>query len=171
MWFNSTTRDIFRSHYVKKRGAAAFVFWKTVLGCDHYVGRGRLPPDVGLQLYYALLDCHLTHGCDTAIDVDETSFAQLNGLNLVFLRRILGVGKRSGVAQLYSELGVYPLRVRRALLALQYLGYLFDLPDEHFARKSLVEADRLRSLDFSSWYGDLAIVLRDLPFAAPALPS
>ncbi|KAK6969271.1 hypothetical protein R3P38DRAFT_3298591 [Favolaschia claudopus] len=149
--FNSTTRDIFRSHYKLKHETTAYVFWKTILGCDHYVGRGHLPPEVGRQLYYALIDCHLTHGCDVAIDVDETSF---------ILRRILGVGKRSGIAQLYSELGVYPLRVRRVLLALRYLAYL----------KALYEADRLRNAGQSSWYEDIAIVLRDLPFATPTLP-
>ncbi|KAK6977940.1 hypothetical protein R3P38DRAFT_2747256 [Favolaschia claudopus] len=168
--FNSTTRDIFRSHYKLKHETTAYVFWKTILGCDHYVGRGRLPPEVGRQLYYALLDCHLTHGCDVAIDVDETSFALLNGVNLVILRRILGVGKRSGIPQLYSELGIYPLRVRRVLLALRYLAYLVDQPQSHFAWKSLYEADRLRNAGHSSWYGDIAAVLHELPFAAPTLP-
>ncbi|KAK6974192.1 hypothetical protein R3P38DRAFT_2399045, partial [Favolaschia claudopus] len=128
---------IFRSHYKLKHETTAYVFWKTILGCDHYVGRGHLPPEVGRQLYYALVDCHLTHGCDVAIDVDETSFALLNGINLVILRRILGVGKRSGIAQLYSELGIYPLRVRRVLLALRYLAYLRDQPESHFAWKAL----------------------------------
>ncbi|KAK6984369.1 hypothetical protein R3P38DRAFT_2441293, partial [Favolaschia claudopus] len=170
MLFNSTTRDVFRAHYELKRKTTAFVFWKTILGCDHYVGRGHLPPEVGRQLYYALIDCHLTHGCDLAIDVDETSFGLLNGLNCVILRRILGVGKRSGIPQLYSELGIYPLRVRRALLALRYLGYLVAQPESHLARKALFEADHLRSNGHSSWFGDIAIVLRDLPFATPTLP-
>ncbi|KAJ7048158.1 hypothetical protein C8F01DRAFT_155735 [Mycena amicta] len=171
VWFSSVTRDIFRTHYEQKRETAAFVFWKTVLGCDHFVGRGRLPPDIGCQLYYALVDCHLTHACDIALDVDPTSFERLDSLNRILLRRILGVGKRSGVIQLYSELGIYPLRVRRIKLALSFLRYLVALPDSHLARKSLQEADRLRNLGYSSWMGDLAIVLGSLPFTMPPLPT
>ncbi|KAJ7207631.1 hypothetical protein GGX14DRAFT_635742 [Mycena pura] len=73
--------------------------------------------------------------------------------------------------QLYSELGIYPLRVRRAELALRYLRYLVQLPDQRLAREALQEADRLRRRSTPSWTGDLAIVLRDLPFEMPSLPS
>ncbi|KAJ7067786.1 MA3 domain-containing protein [Mycena amicta] len=78
------------------------------------------------------------------LDVDPRSFDQLEDINLAVLRRILGVGHRSGIPQLYSELGVYPLRVRRLELALSYLRYLLKLPESHLARKALAEADRLR---------------------------
>ncbi|KAJ7193534.1 hypothetical protein GGX14DRAFT_405437 [Mycena pura] len=151
VWFTSVTRDIFHGHYERKRGSAGYVFWKTVLSCDHFVGRGRLPPDIGCQLYYALIDCHLTHGCDVTLDVDSTSFELLDGLNRVMLRRILGVGKRSGIVQLYSELGIYPLRSPPA-------------------KKALQVADTLRHDSYSSWMGDLAYVLNDLPFDMPSLP-
>ncbi|KAJ7060695.1 hypothetical protein C8F01DRAFT_952386, partial [Mycena amicta] len=171
IWFDSTCRDIFRTHYERKHDAAAFVFWKTILGCDLYVGRGCLPPEVACQLYYALIDCHLTHGCDVMLDVDPVSFALLDSINLSVLRRILGVGKRSGKPQLYSELGIYPLAVRRAELALRYLRYLISLPSTHLARKALDESDHLRRRGKSSWSGDLAIVLRDLPFPTPHLPT
>ncbi|KAJ7230736.1 hypothetical protein GGX14DRAFT_343851, partial [Mycena pura] len=171
MWFNSTTRDIFRTHYEKKCAAAAYVSWKTVLGCDHYVGRGRLPPLVGCQLYYALIDCHLIHGYDVALDVDKTSMELLDSLNRVILHRILGVGKHSGIVQLYSELGIYPLHVRHTELAIWYLRYLLALPSTHLAHKALEEADRLCRKTKSSWLGDLAFVLGNLPFMAPTLPS
>nr|GAT46238.1 predicted protein [Mycena chlorophos] len=171
IWFDSTCRDIFRAHYEHKHNAAAYVYWKTILGCDLYVGHGRLPPDVACQLYYALVDPHLTHGCDVMLDVDPVSFAWLDDLNRSILRRILGVGSRSGKPQLYSELGIYPLAVRRAELALHYLRYLTTLPDSHLARKALHEADRLRRKGKSSWTGDLARVLADLPFHIRRLPS
>ncbi|KAJ7195307.1 hypothetical protein GGX14DRAFT_404011 [Mycena pura] len=81
------------------------------------------------------------------------------------------VGKRSGVPQLYSELGIYPLRARRAELAVGYLRYLISLPDSHYARKAAVEADRLRLGNHPSWMGDLALVLNAVPFATPPLPA
>ncbi|KAJ7059171.1 hypothetical protein C8F01DRAFT_989662 [Mycena amicta] len=171
IWFDSTTRDIFRAHYEHKHAAAAFVYWKTILGCDLYVGRGRLPPDVACQLYYALIDCHLTHGCDIMLDVDSVSFAWLENLNRAILRRMLGVGTRSGIPQLYSELGIYPLAVRRLELALRYLKYLVPLGETHLAKKALLEADHLRRRGKASWMGDLAHVMRDLPFDLPRLPS
>jgi hypothetical protein len=122
-------------------------------------------------LYYALIDCHLTHGCDVMLDVDPASFAWLDDLNPAILRKILGVGKRSGIPQLYSELGIYPLAVRRLELALKYLAYLVALPDSHLAKKALLEADHLRRRSKPSWMGDLARVMRDLPFPMPRLPS
>ncbi|KAJ7190388.1 hypothetical protein GGX14DRAFT_408082 [Mycena pura] len=171
--FCSTFRDIFRVHYERKYDAAAYVFWKMVLGCDHFVGRGRLPPEIGCQLYYALIDCHLTHACDVVLDVDTTSFKLLDALNNTILRRLLGVGKQSGIPQLYSELGIYPLRARRAELAVRYLRYLISLPDSesHYARMATVEADRLRHANHSSWMADLALVLNALPFTTPPLPA
>ncbi|KAJ7074117.1 hypothetical protein C8F01DRAFT_8849 [Mycena amicta] len=171
VWFTSVYRDIFRAHYKHKTAAASYVFWRSVIGCDLYVGRGRLPPVVGLQLYYALIDCHLIHGCDVMLDVDPRSFDQLEDINLAVLRRILGVGHRSGIPQLYSELGVYPLRVRRLELALSYLRYLLKLPQSHLARKALAEADRLRCSGHSSWLGDLHWAMSSFPFSLPRLRS
>ncbi|KAF7306250.1 hypothetical protein MIND_00415600 [Mycena indigotica] len=171
IWFDSTCRDIFRAHYEHKHDTAARVFWKTVMGCELYVGRGRLPADVSCQLYYALLDPHFTHGCDVMLDVDPQSFGRLERLNRSILRRILGLGRRSGIAQLYSELGIYPLEVRRAQLALRFLRYLLDLPASQLAYKALAESDCLRRKNKSSWMGDLALVLAQLPFPMPRLPS
>ncbi|KAJ7052449.1 hypothetical protein C8F01DRAFT_997965 [Mycena amicta] len=130
IWFNSTTCDIFRAHYEQKHNAAAYAFWKTILGCDLYVGRGCLPPDIASQLYYVLIDCHLTHGCNVMLDVDPVSFAWLDDLNRAILCRILGVGSHSGKPQLYSELGIYPLKIHCLELALRYLKYLVG-PAQH----------------------------------------
>ncbi|KAJ7647257.1 hypothetical protein FB45DRAFT_892889 [Roridomyces roridus] len=175
IWFTSVQRDILtlRVHYEKKEGAASYVFWRSILGCDLFVGRGRLPPTVGLQLYYAVIDCHLTHGADMILDVDNTSSNLLDDLNRMVLRRILGLGRRSGIPQLYSELGVYPLRVRRLELALRYLRYLIALPESHLARKALTESNRLRCSGSASWLGDISFVMRSLPFSSPlpVLPS
>ncbi|KAJ7290577.1 hypothetical protein C8J57DRAFT_975199, partial [Mycena rebaudengoi] len=143
--FTSVKRDIFRSHYEHKQKTASYVFWRIVLGCNLYVGRGRLPPIVGCQLYYAPIDCHLTHASGMIIHVDPVSFALVEDLNLTILRKILGLGARSGIPQLYLQLGVYPLHMRRLELAVRYLTYLLGPPHQHLAYKALLEADRLRS--------------------------
>ncbi|KAL1671323.1 hypothetical protein EV122DRAFT_256580 [Schizophyllum commune] len=54
-----------------------------------------------------------------------------------------------------------PLRVRRILLALRYLGYLLALPDDHFAKLALEESFRLARRGRSSWVSDLRHVLVD----------
>ncbi|KAJ7193952.1 hypothetical protein GGX14DRAFT_587410 [Mycena pura] len=137
---------MFRAHYQHKRDSTNYVFWKTVVGCDLYLGYGHLPPIVGCQLYYALLDCHLTHGSNMILDVDPISFHLLDGVNHLVLRRILGLGHHSGIPQLYSELGIYPLL-------------------------ALTDAESLRACGFASWLGDMAYVLRNLPFDMPPLPT
>ncbi|KAJ7060818.1 hypothetical protein C8F01DRAFT_175498 [Mycena amicta] len=95
----------------------------------------------------------------------------LEDVHHIILRRILGVGPNSGLFQLYSELGIYPLRVRRAMLALRYLRYLIQLPPGNIARKALEAADRLRRKQKHDWLGDLASVLNSLPFPTERLPS
>ncbi|KAJ7051442.1 hypothetical protein C8F01DRAFT_959359, partial [Mycena amicta] len=165
------TRDIFRKHYEEKASAARKAYWGVIGGCELFVGRGRLPPTVACDMYYALVDCHLTHGCDVVVDVDPLSFAMINDENLKILRAILGVGYNSTWPQLYTELGVYPLWVRRVELALGFLRYVVTLKPSHLVYKAMQESDRLRRKGFSCWMGDLARSIRSFPFPMARLHS
>nr|GAT51027.1 predicted protein [Mycena chlorophos] len=152
IWFDSTCRDIFRAHYEHKHNAAAYVYWKTILGCDLYVGHGRLPPDVACQLYYASVDPHLTHGCDVMLDVDPVSFAWLDSLNRSILRRILGLcdasNSPSAISAISPRSRIRISRTRRC-------------------KKRIICAER----GSRRGPGDLARVLEDLPFNVRRLPS
>jgi hypothetical protein len=77
IWLQSTSRDIFATHY-RKKSEAAVASARSVFGCERLVGRSRIPPHVARLLYLALIDCHLTHGCNVAVDVDPSS------MNLLF---------------------------------------------------------------------------------------
>ncbi|KAJ7050461.1 hypothetical protein C8F01DRAFT_1264134 [Mycena amicta] len=155
LWLCSTTLDLFRihDHYAEKANTAMKAYRGGFKIIEKFVGRGRLP---------LLSDANY---------VDSTSVELLEDVHHTILRNILGVGKKSGLFQLYSELGIYPVRIRRADLALRYLRYLIQLPDDNIARKALEVADRLRRKRCHSWLGDLAAVLRGLPFPTERLPS
>jgi len=94
-----------------------------------------------------------------------------DGVEHLILRRILGLEHHSGIPQLYSGLGIYPLLVRRLELAMRYLSYLLALPASHLAWKALTDAESLRASGFSSWLGDMAYVLHNLPFDMPPLEA
>ncbi|KAI5827202.1 hypothetical protein K523DRAFT_247356, partial [Schizophyllum commune Tattone D] len=74
-------------------------------------------------------------------------------------RRLLGLNPSSICGVLFTETGLMPLRVRRVLLALRYLGYLLALPDDHFAKLAVEESFRLARSGQSSWVSDLRHVL------------
>ncbi|OCH92313.1 hypothetical protein OBBRIDRAFT_727045, partial [Obba rivulosa] len=66
-------------------------------------------------LYMALVDPHLTYGCDIALDVDPTLLAQLEVVQHYHLRRVLGLSARSVTFVLFIETGLQPLRYRGVL--------------------------------------------------------
>ncbi|KAJ7830870.1 hypothetical protein B0H14DRAFT_3464430 [Mycena olivaceomarginata] len=94
---------------------------------------GCLPPPQGIQLYMAQIDPHLTFGCEVALDVTDTHVSKLEDVQNEFLRRLLGLNRRSVLAVLFSETGVIPLRYRRLSLAIGYLAHLVTLPPNHLA--------------------------------------
>ncbi|KAK0473359.1 hypothetical protein IW261DRAFT_1569773 [Armillaria novae-zelandiae] len=67
------------------------------------------------------VDSHLIPACDVPIDIDPTLVTHLERMQkLLVLRRLLGVAKRSPVATLFSETGMWPIRYRWIMLALRY---------------------------------------------------
>nr|GAT48048.1 predicted protein [Mycena chlorophos] len=169
--FASGLRDIFRKHYAEKAESARKAYWATIAACDHYLGHGRLPPTIACNMYYALIDCHLTHACEVVLDVDPVSFALLEAQNVDILRKILGVGSHSSWPQLYTELGIYPLFVRRLEIPIRFLRDVVNLDPSFTVYRAMQESDRLRRKGFSSWLGDLSALLRSLPFPMPHLRS
>jgi hypothetical protein len=53
------------------------------------------------------------------LDIDLKSLARLERVQVKFLRRMLGVGRRSVKAVLFSETGIWPIKYRRVHLALK----------------------------------------------------
>ncbi|KAJ7181846.1 hypothetical protein C8R46DRAFT_885118, partial [Mycena filopes] len=71
-----------------------------------------LPAREGRRLYMACIDPHLISGADVMVDIDDTALGKLEKVQTSFLRRLLGVGRFSMHAPLFTELGLVPLRYR-----------------------------------------------------------
>ncbi|KAJ7060042.1 hypothetical protein C8F01DRAFT_1254154 [Mycena amicta] len=81
---------------------------------------------------------------------------QLQKVENMYWRRILGLGARSLTVVLFSETGVWPIKYRRAFLALKYLRYLLTLHahDDRPAQPAwhtLNESIRLAQQRKASW--------------------
>ncbi|KAJ7060065.1 hypothetical protein C8F01DRAFT_989014, partial [Mycena amicta] len=78
------------------------------------------------NMYIAWVDPYLIAGCEIFPD-DAKSLRRLQKVENMYWRRILGLGARSLTVVLFSETGVWPIKYRRAFLALKYLRYLLTL--------------------------------------------
>ena len=118
--FKSTHRFIFASHYINKVSKAHNMVF-TIFAMESVVG--TIPPCEGLQLYKSRTDPHLTFAAEVAVDVDDSFFALLEDVQVLFLCRLLGLHTRSMPmrALLFTETGIMPIRYCRVILALRYL--------------------------------------------------
>ncbi|KAI0064582.1 hypothetical protein BV25DRAFT_1906569 [Artomyces pyxidatus] len=136
----STHRNIFARHYEAKARKGRSVAHVT-LGLKSMVG--RLPPREGTHLYMARVDPHLIHACDIIPDVDLSLLAQLEAVQVTFLRRLLGLSACSMRAFLSTETGLEPLQYRRIRLLLRFLKYALASTDHliyHAVQSSLALA-------------------------------
>lgn len=125
---------------------------------------GDIPPEIALYLYGMLVDPHLIHGCEVALDVNEGALRELVEVHVAFLRRALGLGSRCMVAILSTETGELELRYRRLFVALDFLLYVILCPEEMWVRQALVESLNVEFEGGESWITDLQKVIRRLPF-------
>ncbi|KAF8211814.1 hypothetical protein K438DRAFT_1569073, partial [Mycena galopus ATCC 62051] len=159
---NSTKRNIFADHYEKKASKARVVA-QTMLGLESTVG--VIPVWEARKMYSALVDPHLTHGCEISLDVDLSLLSLLESVQVSFLRRVLGLNKRSVIAPLYTETGLMPLRFRRVILALNHLRYLTTLKNTgRYVRLAEEDSVNLSDEGKASWVMDLQYVIHNLPF-------
>ncbi|KAJ7185044.1 hypothetical protein C8R46DRAFT_832356, partial [Mycena filopes] len=114
--FETGAKCIWREQYkvkAKKASTAANV----LLGLNRFVG--TLPAWDMRTLYMARVDPYLIAGCEICLDVNEQGLRLLEKVQCKFLRRMLGIGSRSLKVVLFSETGIWPIRYRRAHLALK----------------------------------------------------
>lgn len=90
-----------------------------ILGMDLDVG--RLPPWIARLPYVARVDAYLKGGADIIPDIDKLA-NPLEDVQIMFLRRILGLGPSSQHAPLFTETGNTPLRFSSAVPALRGLA-------------------------------------------------
>ncbi|KAJ7309309.1 hypothetical protein DFH08DRAFT_1049982 [Mycena albidolilacea] len=158
---NSTKRNIFEDRHSKKASKVRAIA-ETLLGLESMVG--VLPVWEARKLYMALVDPHLTHGCEISLDVDPDLLKLLEDVQNDFLRRILGLNKRSMTAPLFTETGLVPLRFRRVALALTHLRYLATLKADRYVRVASDDSVQLSDDGKASWAMNLRYVIHNLPF-------
>ncbi len=161
----STARNIFKPHYVAKEKAARKVA-NGALALQQFIG--PIPPPIALRMYRALVEPHLTYGCEICIDVQPSVLEPLEKVELAFLRRVLSLGTQCQRAPLYLETGLWPLRYRRLFLALRYLHYILTDGPEYLRaayRDGFALANRSPELGgpAPSWWSDLYLALVTLP--------
>ncbi|KAJ7451708.1 hypothetical protein B0H11DRAFT_1689775, partial [Mycena galericulata] len=123
---------------------------------------GELPAWDARTLYIVRVDPYLTAGCDVCLDMDTKSLASLERVRVKFLRRMLGLGRRSLRAVLFSETGIWPIKYCCLYLALKYLCYLLELDPKRPASNALHESMKLATEQRLSGINDLRILLSRL---------
>ncbi|PBK70886.1 hypothetical protein ARMSODRAFT_955610 [Armillaria solidipes] len=153
------TLSIFKEHYYVKASKVRKSV-NALFGAENFMG--TIPPKDGIAIYMATVDPHLMSACDISINIDATLLTQLERIQKLFIRRLLGVTNHSPVALLFSETGMWPVKYRRIILALRYWQYALSLPDDHFLSIAMAESLTLAlytRAKKSSWISDLARVL------------
>ncbi|KAF9025823.1 hypothetical protein BDZ89DRAFT_922020, partial [Hymenopellis radicata] len=159
--FTSTKRDIFFAHYVAKAVKAMRVA-SVIFSLENHVG--VLTVSMGCRLYQACVDPHLTFGSEVAIDVHAAGIARLEKVQVYFLRRLLGLTRRSTTMPLYTETGMMPLRYRRVILALRYVQYTLNVKEHVLAASGVKDSLNLHNQRMPGWVMDLEYVLCRLPW-------
>ncbi|KZV93920.1 hypothetical protein EXIGLDRAFT_595836, partial [Exidia glandulosa HHB12029] len=132
---------------------------------------GAIPPWEGRQLYTAQIDPHLVWGCEVTGVGTVAQLSQLEDVQHTFLRRLLGLQKRSQICILFSETGLWPLKFRRLALQLRYLCYTLSLPDTHLASRAVKESIQAARITQSGWFSDLQRAVAAIGLALSADPS
>ncbi|PBK81425.1 hypothetical protein ARMGADRAFT_1048816 [Armillaria gallica] len=132
---SSTDRSIFCSptHYYIKASKARKSM-NALFGAEKFVG--TIPPKEGISIYMATVDPHLMSACDVSI-------------NKTFIRRLLGIAKR-------SPTGMWPVKYRRLMLTLCYWR-------DHFLAHAVKDATDLAMVAKPSWISDLVNALHFSP--------
>ncbi|KAF5334107.1 hypothetical protein D9758_016080 [Tetrapyrgos nigripes] len=161
---------IFKPHYEQKAAKARKIAHAT-LHVEQMIG--SLPPADGKTLYTALVDPHLTYGCEVALDTGATLSQLLQKVQSDFLRRLLGFSKRSTLVPLYTETGLSPVLYRRMELAIRYLAYALQRPTNSLVYCAVMESINLHIEGEQSWFTDLLkIIEKNIPESADlAVPS
>ncbi|TFK82999.1 hypothetical protein K466DRAFT_555777 [Polyporus arcularius HHB13444] len=168
----SSARNIFKLHYAAKEKSARKVA-NGALALQQYIG--PIPPLIALRMYRALVEPHLTYGCEIVVDVHPASLQPMEKIEHAFLRRALSLGTHCQLAPLFLETGLWPLRYRRLHLSLRYLAYVLKDGPLFLAaafRDSFPLATRSPDAGgpASSWWSDLYHALASLPVPVHTLP-
>jgi hypothetical protein len=165
--FRSGHCNIFTEIYTTKATKARSC-GHAIFGMETVLGRNQLPSREGKHCTWRGSILRVTQL--PTPDIDDRLLHLLEDVQHSFLRRLLHVNSQSMLAPLYTETGILPLRYRRIILTLRYLGYLVSLPFHHYAKRALSEQQRLRTLRRPCWLTDIEWTLASLAQPLPLPP-
>ncbi|KAL1686947.1 hypothetical protein GGG16DRAFT_38000, partial [Schizophyllum commune] len=114
--FCAAQGDILNMHHLRQASKAHAISGAT-LALINYLG--DLPPALALKLYKSRIDPILCFGCEIGVAIAPATLHALEQVQLNFLRRILGLSKKSRCILPFTETGILPIRYRRLILALR----------------------------------------------------
>ncbi|KAJ3515951.1 hypothetical protein NMY22_g14317 [Coprinellus aureogranulatus] len=157
----SSTPDRFLRQQYKAKEEKAKTACRVISGVQQLVG--ILPVHIATMLYMALVDPHLTHGCDVTVDCVKAAWEILEAVQETYLRKVLNVGMLCMLVILFTETGLVPIRYRRSDFTLRFLLYAMQCPPGHYVREAMRESVALDINGKSSWIGDVRKSIRALP--------
>lgn len=155
----SSSTSLFSDQYKTKRTKARQTA-NVILGLQSHIG--PIPPFDACKLYKARIDPHLIFACELSVDCSKSLLSEIQDIQHLYLRAILGLNPRSTLAVLFTETGITPIKYRRLLVALRFLKYLLGLPPTHLARCAMADSMNLRNSLLPSWFGDLCRKVHEL---------
>lgn len=159
-------KPMFESHRRTKAAAARYI-GHTIMSME--VKTGHLPPMDIKKQYSARMDPHLIYGCEIMPNEYKASIKELETVQRRFLRRMLGVSKRSMVMPLFSETGITPLECRQFIIVLVYLHYLVGRDTDKYVRGAFESSRELAKRGKTSWLKAVNGAAQKLPFECPAV--
>ncbi|KAI4520141.1 hypothetical protein K525DRAFT_177292, partial [Schizophyllum commune Loenen D] len=123
---------------------------------------GNLPPALALKLYKSCIDPILCFGSEIGTAISPASLHALEQVQLNFLRRILGLSKKSMCILPFTETGILPIRYRQLILALRFYKRLLLDNSGSIAAHAFQDACALYMTEKAGWLGDIAYALARL---------
>jgi hypothetical protein len=96
--------------------------------------------------------------------VESDLLKPVEDVQIEFLRRIMGVNKRSLISPLFTGTGLVLLRFKGLILALTHLKYLLAINDDRYVKAAACDSVLLLDSSKASLAMDLRRVIDKLPF-------
>lgn len=106
-----------------------------------------------------------------AVDTNDSCCTPLYKIQILLLRRILGLPNNSIITPVFTELELLPLRTHRLELSLKFLSAAVSLSNDDLVSLALQASSNLRLSGNPSWLMDIDWAVRNLPGSHECLPA
>lgn len=139
--------------HVKRKIANAHAVISTLM-----VARERLgtpSPYRMFRLYVAKVESLFYYGAESCVDCPLRTWKLLDDVQIRMARFCLGVPRNTNKLLILTDLGAIPLTDRMINLALRFLVYALNCPEERPVRMAVLDSMWMWRIYKKGWYGDL----------------